>query len=78
MAPFFKSMEEFGEVKVNGAGTTGEIDDFHSSHPISPSGSSCLKHRMESKGRDPCVPKSPQHHLSLGHIPGDGSGLGGS
>lgn len=75
MAPFFKSREEFVEVKVNGA---GETDDFHSSHPICPSGSSCFKHRMESRGRDPCVPKSPQHHLSLDHIPNDGSGLGGS
>lgn len=37
-----------------------------------------VKHRVESKGRDPCVPKPPQHHLSLDHIPSDGGGLGGS
>lgn len=36
-----------------------------------------VKHRVESKRRDLCVPRSPQHHVSVDSIPSDGSGLGG-
>lgn len=81
MAPFFRSSEEFGEVKVNGAVATGGSDATHSSRPHLPIRSLLpwVKHRVESKRRDPCVPKSPQHRLSLDHIPSDSSsGLGGS
>lgn len=42
MAPFFRSREEFGELKVNGAGAAGGTDGSHSSRPICPLGPSRL------------------------------------
>lgn len=77
MAPFFRSRKEFGKVKVNGAGSTGGTGGSHSSCPICPSGHG-VKLKVESQGREPCVPKPPQHHLPLDHPPGDSGGLGGS